>query len=306
MLLSLVIGTYNRAAKLARCLDAVAAAIRPDCAIEIILADNGSTDETRTLIHDFIPRAPFKTRYVYSPGPRLSAARNLGIAAAAGVWIAFTDDDCYLDPGYFVEFHRFTKWLPKPSAGGAPIAYGGGQIHFFDKDDDTRIASRYFNDYWEIPKNSLLAAAALQGANMFFRRKVLETIGGFNEAMGPGTPFGCEDIELACRASCAGFVGAQVPTLKVYHHHGRRQGSAEAEAALEAYDQARGSYYASLLDKGLIGAWQLWSSACALEGDPAPALRQRLAREMEGAAQYLNFLIEERERAAPAQRRKIR
>jgi hypothetical protein len=61
MLPSLVIGPRNRAASLSHCLDVVAAAIRPDCAIEIILADNGS--------------------------------------------------------GYFVEFHRFTKWLSKPAAG---------------------------------------------------------------------------------------------------------------------------------------------------------------------------------------------
>jgi GT2 family glycosyltransferase len=156
------------------------------------------------------------------------------------------------------------------------------------------MASRYFDDFWEIPKHSLLAGAALQGANMFFRRKVLDTIGGFNESMGPGTPFGCEDIDLACRASLAGFVGAQVPGIKVFHDHRRPKGSAAAEATLESYDHGRGAYYASLLDQGLIGAWQLWSSACGLENNDDPARRQRLAREFEGAAQYLNKILAER------------
>jgi glycosyltransferase involved in cell wall biosynthesis len=301
MLISLVIGTRNRVDKLTNCLDAVAAATRPDCAVEVIVADNGSTDSTRQVVEDFITRSPVEARYVYSPGPRISVARNAAIAAAAGVWVAFTDDDCYLDRDYFVAFHRFTRSLHKNAAAGAPIAYGGGQIHFFDASHDTRIAARYFEDFWEIPRNSLLAASALQGANMFFRRKVLETIGGFDEDLGPGTPFIDEDIELACRASRAGFAGAQVPTLKVYHDHGRPPGSAEADAALEAYDYGRGAYYAGLLDQGLLGAWQLWASACSLEDNPAPELRERLAREFEGAARYLRFKLAERDKhdAAP-------
>ena len=74
MLVSLVIGTRNRVDKLTNCLDAVAAATRPDCAVEVIVADNGSADSTRQVVEDFITRSPVKARYVYSPGPRISVA----------------------------------------------------------------------------------------------------------------------------------------------------------------------------------------------------------------------------------------
>ncbi|MEI9987363.1 MAG: glycosyltransferase family A protein [Aliidongia sp.] len=296
MLISLVIGTWNRAEQLTECLRAVGAATKPDCAVEVIVVDNGSTDATKSVIHDFILNSPFETRYLHCGDPRISVARNAGIAASSGIWVGFTDDDCYISPDYFTSFHAFIKTLANLSKSNAPISYGGGQIHPFDKDDDPRMAHRYFEDFWEIPKHSLLSPAALQGANMFFRRKVLDAIGGFNAMMGPGAPFGCEDIDLACRASIAGFVGAQVPSIKVHHHHRRAKDSAAADAILENYDDGRGAYYASLLDKGLLGAWQIWSAACALENNPDPALRLRLAREMEGAAKYLRHAAAERSR----------
>jgi glycosyltransferase involved in cell wall biosynthesis len=294
MLISLVVATRNRKDQLAECLRFIAAAAKPACAIEIVIVDNGSTDGTDAVLRDFLPTSPFETRILQQPTPGASAARNAGIAASTGIWLAFTDDDCYVQPDYFVNFHSFIRSLATQPQATAPISYGGGQIHFYDPQDDTRIASRYFDDFWEIPKHSLLAGAALQGANMFFRRKVLDAIGGFNESMGPGAPFGGEDIELACRASLAGFVGAQVPSLKVWHHHRRPKHSAAAETTLESYDDGRGAYYASLLDRGLVGAFQLWASACALEGNDDPALRARLTREFEGAARYLRHRLAER------------
>jgi GT2 family glycosyltransferase len=96
-----------------------------------------------------------------------------------------------------------------------------------------------------------LASGAIQGADMFLHRSAFNKIGMFNDAMGVGTPFGCEDIEMATRASLAGFVGALVPFIGLTHHHWRLRDSKETNAVVIAYDYVRGAYYASLLDNGV-------------------------------------------------------
>src|SRR5665647_1226617 len=88
-------------------------------------------------------------------------------------------------------------------------------------------------------------------APIYFSSIGFQSIGNFKENMGSGTPFACEDIEMAARASLAGFLGAHVPFFKVVHHHGRLIGGAEANATIESYDFGRGAYYASLPDGGV-------------------------------------------------------
>jgi glycosyltransferase involved in cell wall biosynthesis len=285
MLLSLIICTRNRCEKLENCLNAVAAATKASCEIEIVVVDNGSQDDTEAVFRTFESKSSFPARYVYHETPGLSAARNAGVAASIGKWLLFTDDDCYIDREYFTEFHQFVRGLMTRES---PISYGTGPIHFYDEGDDRRIAVRYLENSWEIPKNSLLTAGVVQGANMFFRRKVFDSIGGFDERLGAGTPFPCEDIEMATRASLAGFVGIQLPSVKVFHHHGRRAGSPEADATVEAYDYGRGAYYAGLLQRGHAGAFQIWATASAIGlGDNGRHLQERLAREFAGAADFL-------------------
>lgn len=84
---SLIIPTHNRAHTLPRALDSVLAQTRP--ADEIIVVDDGSTDGTAELIHTHYPQV----RYVRQPNRGVSAARNAGIRAATGDWIALLDSD---------------------------------------------------------------------------------------------------------------------------------------------------------------------------------------------------------------------
>jgi len=83
--ISVVIPTYNAAAFLVEALESVRAQTRP--AAEIIVVDNGSTDESATIAKDMGARVLLLDR------PNLSAARNAGIRAAAQPWVAFLDAD---------------------------------------------------------------------------------------------------------------------------------------------------------------------------------------------------------------------
>lgn len=84
---SVVIPSYNRSAWLVTALESVFAQTEP--AFEIIVADDGSTDDTPDVLRKYEGRVKVLTQR--NAGP--SAARNLGIAAATGDYIAFLDSD---------------------------------------------------------------------------------------------------------------------------------------------------------------------------------------------------------------------
>jgi glycosyltransferase involved in cell wall biosynthesis len=90
MQISVIIPSWNRAGQLARALDSVFAQERAPH--EIIVVDDGSTDHTRELV----TRRFGDVRYLYQQNRGVSSARNAGIRAATGNWIALLDsDDCW-------------------------------------------------------------------------------------------------------------------------------------------------------------------------------------------------------------------
>src|SRR5580698_3195516 len=128
MLISVIVPTRNRLAQLERCLAAIGAAAKPSCEFDLLVVDNGSTDQTKSVIQKFALSASIRVKYVACPKPGASAARNAGIAASTGDWLVFVDDDCYVERQYFVNFFDFVEGQHRNRAGGAEISYGSGQI----------------------------------------------------------------------------------------------------------------------------------------------------------------------------------
>src|SRR5690349_18157570 len=93
--ISLIVATKNRASRLEPFFAAIER-LQFDKSWELIVADNGSTDNTAELVRAFGARVTFPVRYVYQNEPGNSNARNAGIAASRGELLAFTDDDCYV------------------------------------------------------------------------------------------------------------------------------------------------------------------------------------------------------------------
>src|SRR5690606_35981737 len=99
-LISTIIPVYNTAKFLCRCLDSLIAAQPDELENEIILVNDGSTDNSLTLCQQYADK--YNCIKVYSQnnqGP--SAARNLGIKMAQGKWITFVDSDDWVDANYF-------------------------------------------------------------------------------------------------------------------------------------------------------------------------------------------------------------
>lgn len=252
MKVSLIICTRNRGTQLKRCLSAVAeiAYAKP---WELILVDNGSTDDTQEVIAAFAEGASFEVRYLHEPSRGLARARNTGLAAATSDLVAFTDDDCYPAPDFL---DAVEKAFEDPE-----IGYVGGRIRLFDP-DDYPITILESLEPLEFRPGEFLRSGAVQGANMSFRRALLLAIGGFDPRFGSGAAFPCEDIDAVGRASLAGWGGVYAPDVVVFHHHGRKL--ADAAALMRSYDLGRGAYHMKLLlrygrvDWFLLRLKELW------------------------------------------------
>src|ERR1700687_5608941 len=82
-----IIPVYNGAALIRRSIESVLSQTHP--ADELIVVDDGSTDETSTIIRSY----GAKVRHLYQPNSGVAAARNNGVKQASSQWIAFLDHD---------------------------------------------------------------------------------------------------------------------------------------------------------------------------------------------------------------------
>lgn len=127
---SVVICTRNRARQLAEVLDSAAQLdLPPGLRWELLVVDNGSSDDTEAVIRSFSDRLP--VRYTREDTPGLSNARNHGVMAARGIYLCWTDDDVRMDrrwlAAYVEAFRRHPeaavfggRVLPRLEGGAAP------------------------------------------------------------------------------------------------------------------------------------------------------------------------------------------
>ena len=93
--LSVIVPVFNTAGTLERCVRSILS--QQVDGLELILVDDGSTDASPALCDEF-SGADARVRVIHRPNGGLSAARNSGIDAAKGTWIAFVDSDDELAP----------------------------------------------------------------------------------------------------------------------------------------------------------------------------------------------------------------
>ena len=269
--ISVVVCTRNRAEALGRCLDSMGNADFVANDGQLVLVNNASTDTTAKVMAEFADSADFPIKIVDAPVPGLSNARNAGLAAADAPIVAFTDDDCYVAEDYLsAAITAFSNH---------DIDYFGGRILRYDE-SDAFYACNDSEDYEPIAPRSFIPAGSVQGANMAFTRRLLDKVGTFDPNLGAGTRFRCEDVDFIARASAAGFRGAHVPDVLVWHHHGRKEGS-ELEQLKRDNDYARGAYYAKLImEFGVVRAIDWMRTTWQLRG------HHKLAHEIRGAVDY--------------------
>ena len=120
---SVVIATYNRAHLIAATLDSVLGQSFKD--FEVILVDDGSTDNTRDVMSEYGPRVHYLCQNNRGP----SAARNLGVQRAKASWISILDSDDLCAPGHLSTLYTYAEAHPGCGMVFANGAYLGGREH---------------------------------------------------------------------------------------------------------------------------------------------------------------------------------
>ena len=218
---SVLVCTRDRPEQLRRCLTSLQNLSRKPH--EILVVDNApGSDATRLIVEQFPD-----TRYIREPRPGLDVARNTGIRHSKCEIIAFADDDVTVHPDWILRIQQRFKdprvmavtglVLPaelKTEAQFLFEAHWGFGRGYQPKTFDFRFferTQRKGTPVWEIGA----------GANMAFRRKVFQLMGGFDERLDVGAA-GCSgDSEMWYRILAQGWVCHYEPTAVVHHYHRR-------------------------------------------------------------------------------------
>lgn len=272
---SIVICTRNRARSLSGTLHSLTK-LESNHAWEALVIDNASVDDTRQVI-DGADDCDGRLRRLQVDQVGLGAARDAAWRQARGSIVSFTDDDCYLKPDYVDAIIDVFDAHPR-------VGCVGGRIMLFDP-LDAQVTIDERDTPHQIEPFQFINAGEIQGANLSFRRDVLDRIGGFDPRLGAGTRFPCEDIDAVAAAAWAGTLVRFDPGPTVFHHHRRR--SRDVEKLRAAYDHGRGAYYAKYILRSdtrrnyVRGWWRLATNECHWSS------LIRLSRELTAAAAYL-------------------
>lgn len=209
---------------------------------EVVVVDNApSSDATKEAVQREFGADP-RFRYVREPRPGLSCARNRGLAEASADIVAFTDDDVRVDPWWINGIVRGFGAAPEVACVTGLIATAeldnAAQLYFHLREGwgascDRRVFDLAGNRD-DSPLYPYSAGVFGAGANFAVSRAVLKEVGGFNEALGAGTPSGGgEDLNMFMRIVLAGHRLVYEPSAVVSHVH--RADLAELTRQMRAY-----------------------------------------------------------------------
>lgn len=282
---SVVVCTRNGAKTIGECCESLHRLDYPD--YEVIIVDDGSTDDTVERIPDY------DFRVIRTENRGLSSARNTGLYAATGEIIAYLDDDAYADPHWLTYLVATFLNSDVAGAGGPNISPAG----------DGWIADCVANSPGG-PNHVLLTdrvAEHIPGCNMAFWRARLIAVGGFDTQF----RIAGDDVDLCWRLQERGWQLGFSPAAMVWHH---RRGSVrgywkqqlnygKAEAMLEMKWPEKYNSFGHLSWRGKIygppyGLGLLFQRSRIYQGVWGTGLFQSLYGATPGTLAYLPLMPE--------------
>lgn len=221
--------------------------------LRILVVDNApSDDRTRVLVTELAREYPVE--YVTEPRPGLSWARNRAVEAAQTEVLAWADDDEICDRWWAAELAR--GFVEVPGSGAVTglvfpaeletcsqlwfeLYSGVGRGRGFSRAVFSEQTAHLQSPLYPLPPFGV-------GGNMAFRRDAVESIGGFDVALGPGTVSmdGDDTAALSVLMLNGGTIVYQ-PSAIVHHRH--RRDEAVLRHLFLGYGRGLGAYYASML-----------------------------------------------------------
>jgi glycosyltransferase involved in cell wall biosynthesis len=197
--ISIVIPAYNAQATISKTIEACLKQ-KCSCDYEVIVVDDGSTDETASIIKSY----PVKYIYQENGGP--AKARNTGWKVSKGDIICFTDSDCVPEIHWVAKIIKYYNRHDIAGVGGS-----------YDIANPTSILARCIHQ--EIMQRHLKMQGAvdfLGSFNLSYKKKVLEEVGGFNEEFKHASG---EDNDLSYRIRKKKYKLIFDKDIKVAHYH---------------------------------------------------------------------------------------
>tara|TARA_B100000767_G_C19777579_1_gene543614 strand:- start:5580 stop:8900 length:3321 start_codon:yes stop_codon:yes gene_type:complete len=253
---SVVIPVYNRKEKLAKTIAALTHQTYPHQLIEIVIADDGSSDHPDELLDTFSSYFSMKYLRQDDNGYRLSEIRNKGVASSSHEQIIILDCDMLPLPSLVESYMKYAHVSKKAVLiGGRRYVNTDHITHediLLDIDSATSLPSLR-TDTGQIPtnglppsedwrykiyrstnnlKNSKYPFRAFCGGNVCFNKHLIETVGGFDEDF---TAWGAEDTEFGFRVYNHGFWLIPVEGAGALHQeppHGSNETDRDAGKAI--------------------------------------------------------------------------
>jgi glycosyltransferase involved in cell wall biosynthesis len=196
-LFSIVIPVRNEAANIRRCLDSLLRMNFAPELFEVIVVDNGSTDQTKEIASSF--RDSLSLRILDKPNVYIAAVRNVGAAVAQGRYLAFLDADCEVRP----------DWLSVAAEVLSEDNCGVCGAFYLIPEGSSWIA----RDWYQIREFKPAGEVSyLPAGDLFVSRQVLDKVHGFDESIQTN-----EDYEFCQRIRSAGLPIRCEPRLGVVH-----------------------------------------------------------------------------------------
>ena len=226
--------------------------------LELIIVNDGSTDDTAAVAESVRRGDPARVRVIERPNGGLPAARNTAMAAASGRYVALLDSDDLWEPAFLASQMAVFSRQPDVDLVTANALFLGSRLH-------GRLV-RPCPDMRLVPDlETIIADERAVFVMTVFRRRVYETIGGFDETLRTN-----EDYDYWLRAAAAGFCFARNP-LPLAHYRRRDDSLSASEVRMIA---------------GILKVYGKARTYC-VEGTPARvALERQIARfeaELEAA-----------------------
>jgi GT2 family glycosyltransferase len=206
---SVIIPTYNRADVLRRCLDALAAQTAPTDSFEVIVVDDGSTDDTGEMVATWAAGAAVTVRYFHQQNAGANAARNAAIRVAIAPILLIINDDTIAVPGLLAAHLAMHAANPDEA-----VAVLGRMTISLDLPPSLFAALHHDASFRQFTGRSELGWDAFFTCNLSVKRAFLLRHGLFDEELRWH-----EDIELAERLAPHGLRLLYCPEALGLHHH---------------------------------------------------------------------------------------
>jgi glycosyltransferase involved in cell wall biosynthesis len=207
--LSIIVPTYNRSAVLSRCIQALCRQTCEKPLFEIIVSDDGSQDDTATVVAALANSQGVSIRYLHQPNAGANRARNQAIGSARGRLLLLINDDTIAQPHMVAE--HLAEHGRHPQAHIAVL----GRMTVSPEIAVSRLAPLHLDRAFEgLRDGAVLDWRAFFTCNVSVKKALLDRCGLFEERMRYH-----EDLELAWRLSAFGLQVIYRAQALGWHHH---------------------------------------------------------------------------------------